>query len=416
MCSDKNQTIVDVFEGVLQEEFSSKLPANFFLDVSTARRLASAVRLYYKGFRFPAKSIGEVRPYISPKFTSGMTPTDSYVKYIGDGYNFDPNEALEIFDFIKPYLLYSHSVCFYDPLPQLLDYYMESGPETEYERLRLHAVTHLLVQYAKIADLIRANIVVPISDEVWGHGGKTPFHLSQDELATAFSSEQISARIKDGELGEEWINLLGGLVKSQMWHAAHSYGGVDLYFPTHDYVPIYKAILDSASRKYSSSEIVEPLNVGILASMVRVDTTRITVEDVLSIRAEETFYEYRNVLSGILSRLRQREGEFTDFEAEFALAARDEMSLQSAKIAELSQKSSLLRDAVRNADRVLVGGGAGAVPGAATGDPLVAIGGAVASAVIPPLYEILREGVTKSKGSQIRQSLRHHFLVLKPDE
>lgn len=408
MLSEPTRSILDVFEDVLQEDFNSILPANFSLDVPTVRRLAVRVREYYSGFSFPEKAIGEIRPYISPKFIAGQKLLGSYVQ------SFDPSNALEIFDFLKPYLLFSHSVCFHDPLPHLLDFYIQTGPDTEYELSKLHTVTHLLVEYAKIADLVRAGVVVPVSDEVWGTDALFPSSPDSAELSAILNSSDVISRLPRDELSET-ASLLGSLVKRQMWHRSQSRDRVDLYFPNEDFVPVYKALLDATLSRYSSEEIFKPFDVGVLANISRIDTSKIAIEDVLRVRSEEVFDDYRQVISGILCRLHSQEGNYSDFEAEFANAARQEMALHSARIHELTQRSNLLKSASNSVDRVIIGGLIGALPVSLAGDSQVAVGAAAAFAVASPIYEILREWLSNAHGARSRNSLRQHFLVLSPE-
>jgi hypothetical protein len=66
--------------------------------------------------------------------------------------------------------------------------------------------------------------------------------------------------------------------------------------------------------------------VGVLADLANLNTSQISIGDIITIRSEDAFSDYRRVLQGILRRLQDREGKFSDLETEFAVAAREEMA------------------------------------------------------------------------------------------
>jgi hypothetical protein len=184
-----------------------------------------------------------------------------------------------------------------------------------------------------------------------------------------------------------------------------------LYFPTNAYVPMFQGLLRAASRRYDSKEIYEPFAAGILGEVASLDTSQISIRDIISIRSEGVFEDYRRVLQRILRRLQDQEGKFSDMESELALAARVEMTECDDKIKQLTKRSNVLKDTIKNVDKVLVGGALGAVSGLLTGSMTNAkIGGAVGA--VRPLYDIVRGIWTASPSSTARASLRQHFLVL----
>jgi hypothetical protein len=133
--------------------------------------------------------------------------------------------------------------------------------------------------------------------------------------------------------------------------------------------------------------------------------------DIITIRSEDAFSDYRRVLQGILQRLQDRVGKFSDLETEFAVAAREEMAECDDRIKQLTKKSNVLKDTLNNLDRVLIGGATGAVGGFLAGSPEIAVLGGAAGAAVRPLYDILRGVWTASPNSAARASLRHHFLA-----
>jgi hypothetical protein len=114
------------------------------------------------------------------------------------------------------------------------------------------------------------------------------------------------------------------------------------------------------------------------------------------------------MLQRILRRLQDQEDKFSDLESEFAITAREEMAECDDKIKQLTEKSNMLKDTLKNLNRVLIGG---AVGGLLAGSPEAALGAAAGAAVRPP-YDIVRGAWTAPTSSAARASLRHHFLAL----
>jgi hypothetical protein len=210
----------------------------------------------------------------------------------------------------------------------------------------------------------------------------------------------------------DFYDLLGSLIKEQLWLNQRMENRTDLYFPDDTYVPILQGILRAASHRNTSNQIYEPFAVGVLADLAHLDTSQISIMDIITIRSENAFADYRSVLQRILRRLQDREGNFSDLETEFAVAAREEMAECDDRIKQLTKKSNVLKDTLNNLDRVLIGGATGAIGGLLGESPEIAVLGAAAGAAVRPLYDILRGAWATSPNSAARASLRHHFLVL----
>lgn len=407
-----DRTIVDVFEEVLGVPFDPLWTKQVSIDVPTARRLAKAVKDFYNNFCLPEKELGEMRPYLFHRYAAGISPWRSFVGYKGVAYTFTPSHGTDIFGFLKPFLLYSHGICFYDPLTGLLDYFDHSSEDTDKERARLPGVANLLFEYVRIAELIRHRIVIPISGEAFGDPyARNNFTLSDSEKREIINLFSANPRYQDCAL---LVDYVGSLVKEQLWLKQHTENRIDLYFPDDFCVPILQGLLRAASRRYTSREITEPFTAGILAELACLDTSQISITDVISVRSEHAFDEYRGVLRRILRRLQEQEGNFSDVESEFKATAREAMAECDDKIKQLTKKSNVLRDTFRSLDRVLIGGALGSLGGLLAGSPEIAVSGATAGAALRPVYDILRGAWTASPSPAVRASLRNHFLVLDP--
>jgi hypothetical protein len=355
-----DRTIIDVFEEVLGVPFDPRWTKKISIDIPVARRLAQAVSVFYKGFRFPEKDRGEMRPYLFHSYTTGRKLWDRFVGFEGYDYTFSASRDSDLMLFLKPFLLYSHGLCFYDPLVGLLDYFRLSSEESSVEKARLPGLAHLLLEYVKIADLIRHRIVVPISDEVSGTYSHNDFYLSEGEKHEVIDLLTGTPGFPKTAEDVRVNHYIGSLIKEQLWLNQRTENRIDLYFPQDSYLPILQGLLRAASQRYTSKEIYEPFAVGVLADLASLDTSQISITDIITIRSENAFGDYRRIMQGILRRLQDRKEKFSDLEREFAVAAREEMAECDDKIKQLTEKSNVLKDTLKNLDRVLIGGVTGA--------------------------------------------------------
>jgi hypothetical protein len=226
-----DRTIIDVFEEILGVPFDPRWTKKISIDVTVGRRLAQAVSTYYESFRLPEKDRSEMRPYLFHAYRTGDQLWNSLVRFEGGEYTFSASRDTDLFRFLKPFLLYSHAICFLDPLPGLLDYFESSSEESDFAMARLPGVAHLLLEYVKIADLIRRRIVVPISGELFGFYERGNFPLSDSEIREVID---LLTSIPRFQKQAEYVDLnhrLGSLIKEQLWLNQRMENRIDLYFP-----------------------------------------------------------------------------------------------------------------------------------------------------------------------------------------
>jgi hypothetical protein len=411
MASD--DTIVDVLEDVLQVPFEPRYISNLASPI--AKRLADRVGEFYRAFKIPEKKENQLRPYLSPRFTTTYgLGIDYYTKpaFFKDGnFEFNPAEIQELAPQIKTYLLYCDSVCIYDALPPMLDYF-RFGDSSGISQRRLPALTHLLKQYAGVAPLLRNRILIPICDEVFGERRDTPFVDDVEKV------EIVAALVHDDKSlpADEAIGIarvLGSIVKEQWWQKEYLQGRVDLYFPHRQYSQVLLGILRSLERRFSSATIVEPFNVGLLGSLSSISPSKLALSDIVNVRREDAFSDFRVFLHGVFDRLNRSEQYFSDFDTEFARAVREEMAEKRIEISALARKSNLLREAFSQIDRISIGAVSGAVAGGfGMGSPEAALLAALAGGAMSPLYDVLRGILDRSQTRHIRLSLRNHFLTI----
>jgi hypothetical protein len=350
-----------------------------------------------------------MRPYLFHGYTTGKRFWDEFVR---PGDRIFPSRDTDLLLLLKPFLLYAHGICFYDPLPGLLDYFGDRLRGSRDEKVYLPSLTHLLFQYVKIANLIRHQIIVPISDEVFGLYYNNGFILSDREIREVTELFASIPRLQEQAKDVDFNSFLGSKIKEQLWLNQRLENRIDLYFPTECYVSILQGLLRAASKRYSSNQIYEPFAAGVFADLVNLDTSQISIADIITIRSENAFSDYRRVLQGILRRLQDQQGKFSDLETEFAVAAREEMAECDDRIKQLTRKSNMLEGTLNNVGRVLIGGAIGMVGGLLSGSPEIAELGGAAGGALSPLYDILSGAWTATPNYAARASLRHHFLAL----
>jgi hypothetical protein len=103
-------------------------------------------------------------------------------------------------------------------------------------------------------------------------------------------------------------------------------------------MPVLQGLWTAASQHYSSKQIREPFEVGVLGELASLDTDKISTADIISVRSEQAFEDYRRIVQRILRRLQDQEGKFSNLEGEFSVAAREEMADCDDKIRQLTKK------------------------------------------------------------------------------
>jgi hypothetical protein len=405
------QTFIDVIEEVLGVPFEPRYLRP--IDFPIAKKLAHRLKNFYESYELPPKSDKELRPYLSPRYTTTQSlGSDLYrggVHFKNFEYKFDPAKAHALAPQLKTYLLYCHSVCIYDALPPLLDYFRLS--DDSYSSARLPAVNHLLHEYAGLSALFRRHILVPVCDEVFGNYTQNSFWPNETEQREI---QKNLPQLRDQPDRRALGDLLGSLVKEHWWLKQHVSNRIDLYFPHRDYVGAFQGLMNALEERFSRDNIIEPFNVGILGSLTEVNPNHISAKDILEVRQEGLFEEFRAFLGDVFDDLNTSTREFSDFDAEFASAVRREMSRNREKIDRLTRKSNFFRELFRRKDLIMIGAAAGIVAGLNDTHALnTLLYGAIGGAV-PPLYDAVRG--TISSNSPARTSMRHHFLAIDPDK
>lgn len=407
------KTLVEIIESIFNISLTNKEVKKFDPSPQLLHDLSLAIQDYYHSYQIPQKEPWELRPYISPQFTPGRSLGLGYEfnpKHFDEEfkYTFDPSITGEMVRNVKKYLLYCHSLCIHDPLPYLLDYFRLS-PKSDVACARLPAVRNLLSEYAELERLIRRRILIPLSDEVFGFYSINDIELTQEEKNVLESKIPGLSKIA--------VVLLCNAIRKEQFKAKKLKHNIDLFFPHHDYVTVLKELLRLSEAQFTSREVQEPFNVGILGHISTINPDVVSLDDFLRIRAnEELFCEWRNFLGQVFQRLYTRQEDYTDLEREFREAVQDELFQWKDKLKEKKKKSSVLNQMFEAADKAMIGFIAGALTGLVTAAPPDAIPGALIGGTIGggmgPAVEFVRNLIRVAWNRPNTLSLRHHFLAL----
>lgn len=394
-------TIVDVFETALEVPFQPKYVRR--LDFSVLKRLANALDPFFDSFVMPPKGDDELRPYLYERYTTTEALNDRFRGASDEG---PPGD---IFEVLKPYLLYAHGVAFDDGLIYLLDYFRLASSDSSLLREKIPMIENLLKQYAGIEPLLRRQIVIPFSNIKYG--------VHEHQFVDEPTSKEIAKALRAaGEASEDLAGVLGGIV-NQQWHIANFYPNtLDMYFPGKIYIPVFHGLLQSYRERFSSRDTIEPFQVGVLGEIDVMNLKTISVNDVIAIRQEEQFEKFRDFVKGALRKVDQKE-RYSDLKGEMATAFREEFHEKEAQIRKLTQKSSVFRDLWANKDRIAFGAAIGAAGGAWLAEKnAVLIAGMLGAATTggPTVYDVIRESISNSADAKARRSLRNHFLAFDP--
>lgn len=394
-------TLPDIVENALGERFVPDEIEKLAFRPEAIRDLANAVQNFYENF--PAtfeKGSDQLRPFIGPQFTVGERLGGKFVAGTGQAFEYEFSGQIrgELTAEVKRYLLYCHGLAFHDRLPYLLDYF-RLDPYHPEARKRAPAIKELLVEYSQFSELLRRGIVVPISEEVYGSRINIPdFPLHTDELR---------ARLPD--LDPDTLEIIEPIVVEMQVMIERGGYIFDSFFPSKVYVEVLREILRILSAKFTSRDLEEPFRVGILASAPGLNVDLLNIQDIVKIRTDDVAFEkWRSIVSNILTRFHEAEGNYTDAEREIREIAHQEINDWKAEFDKETRKGSLLGRIAKSTQDLAIGAIAGLIA-----DPHAIP--VTVLAVINAAVQLAWESVASRRNRVVSTAVRQHFLVLGPD-
>ena len=313
----------------------------------------------------------------------------------GFEYTFDAGIQGGLIAEVKRYLLYSHGLAFHDRLPYLLDYF-HLNSRNEHARRRLHAVKSLLIEYSHLQELLRRGIVVPLSYEVFG--------LIPANLTYPPDVDALQAQLP--HINPENVRFFAGEIIRGQIQIERANGIIDPFYPTRDYIDVFRELLRLSCSKFTSSRIEELYRVGMLADAPGLTVEDLTLADVITIRLnDEIFERWRNAIRRILEHLHENRGDYTDPAQETRAVAREVLREWRSELTSQARKNS--------AFGIVKEGIKGAAIGAISGSILDAhISSAVGKATVAAILKGVWDVASARNERLISTAVRQHFLVL----
>ena len=393
-------TYIDTIEKTLGCELSKRNLADVRFEHKEIFKLREAVGAYYKNNDLPPKKINEVRPFLSPHYPVGNKVQWPVRNHFNDNYRFEFERPASspLVDLCKKYLLYSHSICFEDPLVYLLDYFEEK--ETEHSKARLPAIQFVLEDYAEMRELIQQGIVVLYCQDRVGAIYDNDFILSGleiSEICNKIGVTEVEASLISHPILKD-IHLID-LLNNR----------IDLYFPTKVHSDVYAGLLHLFQKNFSSSDVKLPFMNSIIGEIDTLNLNRISTSDLISIRKnEETFEIWRNFNSEILDELYDDSMMYSNKSQEFLSVAKQKFKDVDPLIKGRLHSSDVLSD-LKTATRT-----------AGIGVSLGLLGGSVfqSSAAIPafvggmaPYAQLIWKYCLEGLPTKENLSINNHFMV-----
>ncbi|MGJ7607211.1 glycine zipper family protein [Variovorax sp. LT1R20] len=400
-------TLAEVIETSLGIALNLEEIKKFDFNHQNISDLAKGVGEFHEIFSLPEKFDSEFRPSISPAFGQDHSIGFGHVSGV-------PGQEVE--SAIKKYLLFSHGLVFEDPLIYLLDYFRD-GAEDEYSRVRIPRVRDLLIQYAKVAELIRMKIVFPVTGE--------PNQIDRIEYLDSKQVDEISKRLPDME--KVIVQLCCQKIAEERYSLSTFGNRADYFFPRPEYVRVLHEIVKLEKASYVRQDLDRPFGMSVIGSISSIDPNEVSIQDLVSIRLNDAlFSDWRDFLDRSFGELRQNEAQYSDVNREYLALVRANFDAWDKKIAGQLSKGALGKIIRKSVGEISYGVFSGAAVGASVGATLgtsgaVATGvmGAIAGGLTGGVTGAIKTGIDKAKDLVVASSserktkiIRNHFMAL----
>lgn len=225
----KNSTnFVDVIENAIGRPLSKKELINTPVGFEELESLSVALNEFNNEYKLPIKKETDLRPSISPRLKISDSLGFNYVSRIHDFSQYKGVFTGEL----KKYLLYCHGLVIEDPLVYLLDYFRPGCFNSPYAISRMPVINSLLIEYSEISDLIRSNIVFPVSEP---HHFENEVPYPDNDLL-----KELSNRLIDGPKN---LPQIVEFIFREQFRKQNFDNNVDSFYPGLEYVSVLKEIM-----------------------------------------------------------------------------------------------------------------------------------------------------------------------------
>ncbi|WP_350316143.1 hypothetical protein OHK33_19350 [Pectobacterium aroidearum] len=402
MTIKRSTNFVDVIENTIGRPLLKKELIKNPLGFTELESLSEALNDFNKEYKLPIKKETDLRPSISPRLKITDNLGFNYVSRIHDFSQYEGVFTGEL----KKYLLYCHGLVIEDPLVYLLDYFRPGCTNSPYALARLPVINSLLLEYSEISDLIKSEIIFPVSESRYCEN-EVPY--PDDDLLKEISKRLI---FKINNLPQ-----LVGFVFREQFRKQIFDNNIDSFYPGLEYVSVLKEIMKIRQEKFTSDEIIAPFGVSVIGSVSLLNLERISIEDICYMRKqEELFSEWRGFLNSTFKRLYDDSYNYTNLESEFLIGSQNEfLKLEKRMNSKLSKGFS--NYSLMNTGRdISIGAVSGALSGMVTGDLkttlfMTLFTGMLSGGVQPSVEAVIDLVKNKSRRKE-NKVIRNHFLAL----
>jgi hypothetical protein len=393
---------VDVIEDAIGRPLLKKELINKPVGYSELENLSIALNNFNKEYKLPLKNETDLRPSISPRLKIADNLGFNYVSRI---HEFSEYKGMFIGE-LKKYLLYCHGLVIEDPLAYLLDYFRPGCANSPYAIARIPVINSLLLEYSVISELIRSNVIFPVS-EPQRYENEVPY--PEDDLLA-----ELSNRLNDSKYN---IPELARFIFREQFRKLNFENNVDLFYPGVEYIDVLKEIMKIQEEKFTSNQMAAYFGTSVIGSISLLNLEQISIEDISYMRQqEELFSEWRGFLNVTFKELYRNSAEYTDLKDEFLNESRYQFhNLEKRMSSKLS--NAFANVSIKNTGRnISVGAISGAVSGMLSGDLettifMTLLTGMISGGAQPSLDAIINLVQKKSRKKEIKV-VRNHFLAL----
>lgn len=391
---------IKTIEDILQTELTEKNLKNYHINPYQLQELHFALKEYYKTFKLPEKNEEKLRPYLSPRYAFGKNASMSYTAMKFDLE--DPAYVLE--RSIKRTLLYSHEVCVQDPLTYLLDYFYEE-PENEHAERRIPIISHIFSELARMKPLIERGVLYIVSDEVFPGLNNFKLITENRDLENAI----------EAKLGKENFNSYDfHQIIQSVYEQVVLNDDIDLYFPSWDYRDLYKTLMDVNREQYTSKKLDTPSNFGIIGGLQEIDTDKVRLEDIITMREHENVFEdWRLLLGETFKEMKNNSSSFTDANREFSNLINEQTRKFNSDILKKAQQDTFYSNLPKSKEKVFAGFASNFLLNASMPQALIPSEGSFINTMLSTFLELMINKLTDQKGLKLKNAVTNHFLCIR---
>lgn len=391
---------IRIIEDVLQIELTEKNLINYHINPFQLQELHFSLTDYYKSFSLPEKDNQTLRPYLSPRYEFGEIASLGYAFRKFDLNN--PGYILE--KSVKKTLLYSHEVCVQDPLTYLLDFF-STDPENEYGKQRIPVISHIFKELARMTPLMKHGLLHIVSDEVFP--GLSDYKLvEQNREIERAMKEKIGV---EGFNGHDFRLLLQSFYEQFVLSE-----NIDLYFPNEKFKELFKVFLDVNQENYTSKKLETPANFGVLGGLQEINTEKINVNDIISIRQNERVFEdWRLLLSETFKEMNHNKGNYTNSTNEFNNIINEQTRKFDTDILKKARESAFFGNLPKTSEKVFAGFASNILLNLSMPSGLIPSEAGFINTMLTSFLELMNNLRTDQGSRTLKNSLYNHFLSIK---